>query len=124
MRTASRLQQAEELLDSAFLGVARTGDLPYIIVGIIPAFYEDFLVDVRNQNVLRAVGNFSRTRHAEYVNPNYTFAGIERSEQRFEYTVTFRRNGLLNASHQLPLIPREGVHQIGPAVVDIFVSAT
>ena len=98
MRTASRLQQAEELLHTAFLGVARTGDVPYLIIGIIPVFYEDFLVDVRDQNALRAVGNFSRTRNAEYVNPICTFAGIERQEQRFEYTVTFRRNGLLTAS--------------------------
>jgi hypothetical protein len=120
MRTASRLQQAEELLDSSFLGVARTGDLPYLMVGVIPVFYEDFLVDVRNQNVLRAVGNFSRTRQAEYVNPEYTFAGIERRGPRFEHTVTFRRNGLLTASTQLPLIPREGVHQIGVAAVDLF----
>jgi len=120
MRTASRLQQAEELLDSAFLGVPRTGDMPYLVIGIIPVFYEDLLVDVRDQNVLRAVGNFSRTGNVEYVNPIYTFAGIERREQRFEYTVTFRRNGLLTASHQLPLIPREGVHQIGPAAVDIL----
>jgi hypothetical protein len=34
--------------------------------------------------------------------------------------VTFRRNGLLTPSHQLPLIPREGVHQIGVAAVDLF----
>jgi hypothetical protein len=120
MRTASHLRQAEELLDSSFLGVTRTGDLPYIAVGMIPAFYEDFLVDVRDQRVRRAVGNFSRTRQAEYVNPDYTFAGIERRERRFEYTVTFRRNGLLTASHQLPLIPRDGEHQVGPAAVDIF----
>lgn len=120
MRTASRLEQAEELLNSSFLGVARTGDMPYIMTGIIPVFQEDFLIDVRNQDIVRAVGNFSRVRNAGYVNPGYTFAGIERREQRFEYTVTLRRNGLLAASHQLPLIPREGSHQIGPTAVDIF----
>lgn len=91
--------------------------MPYLIIGMIPAFFEDFLVEVRKQNVLEAVGNFSRTRNREYVNPIYTFAGIERREQRFEYTVTFRRNGLLTASHQLPLIPRDGVHQIGVAPI-------
>jgi hypothetical protein len=120
MRTASRLQQAEELLNSSFLGVARTGDVPYIVTGVIPVFQEDFLIDVRNQNIVREVGNLSRARNGDYVNPNYTFAGIERREQRFEYTVTFRRNGLLTASHQLPLIPRDGVHQLAPTAVDIF----
>jgi hypothetical protein len=120
MRTASRLQQAEELLGSAFRAVARSSDVPYMMIGMIPVFYEDFLVDVRNPNVLLAVGNFSRTGNREYVNPIYTFTGIERREQRFEYTVTFRRNGLLTASQQLPLIPREGVHQVGVAAVDIL----
>lgn len=120
MRTASHLEKAQRSLDSSFLGVARTGDVPYILVGMIPAFYEDFSVDVRSQNVLRAVGNFSRTGQASYMNPNFTFVGIERREQMFEYSVMFQRDGLLRASHQLPLIPREGVHQIGPRAVDIF----
>jgi hypothetical protein len=120
MRTTSRLQQAKEMLESSFLGVPRPVDLPYIVMGIIPVFFEDFLVDVRAENVRLAVGNFSRTERAEYGNPIYTFDGIERREGLFEYTVRFRRNGLLNASHQLPLIPRDDVHQIGPTAVDIF----
>jgi Putative DNA-binding domain len=120
MRTTSRLQQAEEMLESSFLGVARAGDPPYLIIGMIPVFFEDFLVDVRADNVRLAVGNFSRAGHPEYGNPIYTFDGIERREARFEYTVRFRRNGLLNVSLQLPLIPRQGEHQIGPAAVDIL----
>lgn len=120
MRTASRLEQAEEMLESSFIGVARAGDLPYLIIGMIPAFFEDFLVDVRAENVRLALGNFSRTGAPQFSNPVYSFDGIERRENRFEYTVRFRRNGLLNASHQLPLIPRQDVHQIGPTAVDIL----
>ena len=60
MRTASRMQEAEEMLDSAFLGVTRSADIPYLIIGMIPVFFEDFLVDVRAEAVRRAVGNFNR----------------------------------------------------------------
>ncbi len=119
MRTSSRLQQAEELLESSFLAVARAGDLPYLIIGMIPVFFEDFLVDVRAENVRQAIGNFSLSARPMYGNPIYTFDGIERREGRFEYTVRFRRNGLLNASLQLPLIPWQGEHRFAPTAVDI-----
>jgi hypothetical protein len=74
---------------------------------------------VRAENVRLAVGNFSSTAPPQFTNPVYSFDGIERRESRFEYTVRFRRNGLLNASRQLPLIPRQGVHQMVPTAVDI-----
>jgi Schlafen, AlbA_2 len=119
MRTTSRLQQAEEMLQSSFLGVARAGDLPYLIMGMIPVFFEDFLVDLRAENVRQAVGNFGLAARPMYGNPIYTFDGIERREGRFEYTVRLRRNGLLNVSLQLPLIPRQGEHLIAPSAVDI-----
>jgi hypothetical protein len=120
MRTASRLQQSEESLDSSFFGVPRVGDLPYLIIGMIPAFFEDFLVDVRADNVRLALGNFSRTDRPEFSNPVYTFDGIERRENRFEYTVRLRRNGLLNTSQQLPLIRQQDGHQFSPTAVDIL----
>src|SRR5215813_1273104 len=58
MKTASRVQQSEEMLEKAFLGVARADDQPFLMMGIIPVFFEDFLVDVRNENVRLSVGNF------------------------------------------------------------------
>lgn len=119
MRTASRLQQSEEILESSFLGVARASDSPYLIIGMIPAFFEDFLVDVRAENVRLALGNFSRTDTPQISNPVYSFDGIERRENRFEYTVRLRRNGLLNTSQQLPLIRWQGEHQFAPTAVDI-----
>ena len=119
MKTISSLKQAEELLESSFFSVTRSGDLPYLIIGMIPVFFEDFLVDVRAERVRMAVGNFSRAGSTLYGNPTYTFDGIERREARSEYTVRFQRNGLLNASLQLPLIPPEGTHRFAPVGVDI-----
>lgn len=122
MKTASHVQQAKEILENSFLTVPRTTYNPYLIVGIIPAFFEDFLVDVRMEPVRRAIGLFNRAQQqAYYINPTYTFGGLERREERFDYTVRLGRNGLLTGSEQLPLIPgREGEHQFGAVAVDGF----
>ncbi len=119
LRTASRLEQAEEMLERLFFGVERTTSEPYLMIGIIPVFFDDFLVDVRAGEVHRALGNFSRAQQTEYVNPIYTFGGLERRENRFEYTVRLRRDGFLGSSIQLPLSPRAG----GDAQQRFFVAA-
>jgi Schlafen, AlbA_2 len=106
MRTASRLQQAEDMVRASFLEVERTSDEPYLLMGMIPVFFEDFLVDVRSGSVHRAVetaGQSSEDR--QQVVPNYTFNGLERRGNR-EHIVELRRNGLLRASLKLPLCPR------------------
>lgn len=119
-RTVSHLQQAEEMLKSSFYQVVRAGDLPYLIVGMIPVFFEDFLIDVRAETVRQAVGNLSRGGDRVLRNPIFTFDGIERRETQFDYRVRFQRNGLLNASQQLPLISGRDEHQFSPAAVDIL----
>jgi hypothetical protein len=114
MRAASRLQQCEEILERSFNVVPRVLYLPYLIIGMIPVFFEDFLVDVRTQNVRLALGRFGPTH---FINPVYSFHGIERRGDLHEYTVRLWRNGLLNASQQLPLIREQ---EFDPAQVDIL----
>jgi hypothetical protein len=118
MRTASRLQQSEEALGNAFLGVTRISDSPYLIVGMIPVYFEDFLVDVRAAQIRSALANFSRVGPPMFVNTVFTFDGIERRQNLFQFTVRLRRNGLLEASQQVPLIPREGQHLVGVSGLD------
>jgi hypothetical protein len=123
MRTASRLHEAKDMLRSSFLEVPRTNHLPYLMIGIIPVFFDDFLVDVRRAEVLQSVGNFSRAGTPEYRNPIYSFDGIERRENNFEHTVKFRRNGLLSASSSLALSPPdrggEGGHVFALTFFDV-----
>ena len=123
MRTGSRLQQAKEALDGSFSRVAIANDLPYLLIGIIPVFFEDFLVDVRLRTVHLAVANLSRTEPPESGPTVYTFDGLERRENQYEYTVRFHRSGLLTASLQLPLIPQrpgaEAVHLFQIAAIDL-----
>jgi hypothetical protein len=95
-------------------------DRPYLMVGILPVFFEDFLVDLRDENLRLAVSRFSRTGRAEFGNVSYNFHGMERRHERFDHIAQFRRNGLLRVSQQLPLIPRDGVHQVGVNGIDIL----
>jgi hypothetical protein len=124
IKTASRMQQASDILDSSFLDVMRPNDSPHLMIGLIPVFFEDFLVDVRAEKVRLAVANFSRTEQVRYIDPVYTFDGLERRENQFRYTVGFRRNGLLSVSMELPLMPRqrgaEDRHVFFPSAIDVL----
>jgi len=119
MRTTSHLQQAEETLANSFLEVQRTGETPYQIIGMMPVFFENFMVDVRPQAVHRSITSFTRVEQQNYyVNPGYTFDGLERHERQFEYTVRFRRNGLLNSSQQLPVFLQQDAEQFHITAID------
>jgi hypothetical protein len=121
MKTASRLQQAEDLLQESFLEVARPTSLPYLVIGIIPAFFADFLIDVRGESVRRAAALFNRAGQPAYGNVDYVFDGLERRENAYEFTVRLRRNGLVNASLQLPVRQIAGAgngHILYPASID------
>ena len=119
MRTSSHLEQSKETLSRAAAEATIAGDQPYVIVGILPVFFEEFLVDLRDHHLQQAVRNFGRTGWGELGNLFFSFDGIERrSGDRFNHLVQLRRTGLLRVSQQIPLIPREGVQQIGPTAID------
>src|SRR5712691_10314854 len=58
MGTASRQEQAEQLLLKAFREVHTPTDLPYLIIGTIPIFWKNYLVDLTDQKILAAMGAF------------------------------------------------------------------
>ena len=118
MRTSSHLEQSKEIISGSFAHVTLAEDRPYLIVGLLPVFFEDFLVDLRAESIQLAVRRFSRTAWAELGNISYSFDGIERRDGRFDHIVQFRRNGLLRVSQQVPLIQREGADQVGPVAID------
>jgi len=118
MRTASHLEHSKETLSHAFGQASIAGDQPYVIVGILPVFFEDFLVDLRDHHIQQAVRNFGRTGWGEPGNISFSFDGIERRGDHFDHLVQLRRNGLLRVSQQIPLIPRDGLPQIGPTAID------
>jgi hypothetical protein len=124
MRTASRLEQAEQALDGCFMKVQRTGNAPYLIIGMIPIFFDDFLVDLKDLNLRDVISSFSRTAARNYNQASYTFDGLQRRDDQFGYTVRFGHNGLLRSSFQLPLIPprqgKENQDVFGLTAVDLL----
>jgi schlafen family protein len=110
MRTASRVEEAKELLRQCFFKVVRLPDAPYLIMGIIPAFFEDFSVDIKVDRVVNILRTAVRAGETNYVNPVYTFDGLERCEGRFDYRLMLQRNGLLRGSMQLSNHVEENRH--------------
>ena len=95
MRTASRLEQAEEKLAGSFLEMYPQDDSPYLIAACVPVFGRDFLLDLRNEAIVRAVGMFDLVNQ-NIVQPTYNFRGLERRiVQADNSTVEVRRNGLI-----------------------------
>jgi hypothetical protein len=122
MKSASKLEQAQELLRASFLALMRAvrqPQIPHIIIGIIPVFFEDFLVDVKAPAVHRSVADFGLSERPEYREPAYTFDGLERREAQRDFVARFHRNGLLTVNLELPLVPREaGQHVFFMTAVD------
>lgn len=118
MRTASHLEQAKVALSGAFAQVTLAEQRPYLIVGIVPVFFEDFLIDLRDEGLIQVVRTFGRAALGEWVSLSFSFDGIERRGDRFDHLVQFRRNGLLRVSQQVPWIPREGTDEVGPVGID------
>ena len=106
MRTASQLEQAKATLNRYFDGVRRNGNVPitpHLMIGLIPVFFADYMVDVQNPAVQRRITEFGRLRR-EHRNPTYTFEGLQRQGgDRFEHVVSLWRDGLLGVSLRLPV---------------------
>lgn len=123
IRTASRSQQAKEMLKASFLRVTLLTDQPYLIIGMVPVFFDDFLIDVRRGDIRTAIANFSRTTQFDQRDPAFTFDGLQRSGGAFDHSVTLGRNGLLTASSQLPLLvaqERIGQHVFNLGAIDLL----
>ena len=120
MRMASQLQRAEELLKNYFEGISRADGQPYLVCGLVPVFFQDFLVDVQSAALYRAFGTFSRTGNQAYRDPGYAFDGLVRTEDSFDYRAVLWRNGLLGVSSQCPLYRTRGDDRVilDPRVVE------
>ncbi len=120
MRTASRQEQAEQLLLEAFREVHTPTDLPYLIIGTIPIFWKDFLVDLRDQKVLRAMRTFDLSDDYNYGRCDFCFEGLERRAENREALAQLRRNGLVRYSQQIPVREGQGNPAFFPFAIDIL----
>jgi hypothetical protein len=80
MRTASRLDEAKEKMQTVFRAPNNTVQ-PILAMAMMPIFTEDFLVDVRAADVRQTIATFAPRGGNDYREPIYTFDGVERNVQ-------------------------------------------
>jgi hypothetical protein len=119
IRTASRQEQAERLLLEAFKEVPTPSDVPYLIIGTIPMFWKDFLVDIRDQKVLNAMRTFDLVGGPAYGNCQFSFKGLERRADKFDAVAQLRRTGLVRYSQQIHGKKVGGTTAFFPVAVDM-----
>lgn len=121
MRTASHIEQAEQKLKESFLLATQRNDPPLLIVGIIPVFFRDFSIDLRNPAVFNATAMFSLDTQPTRRAPEYSFVGLERRIGTGGSRVHVRRDGLTILAITLRFGQEgEGVHSISPPSIDLI----
>jgi hypothetical protein len=119
MRTASRLEKAGSQLASSFVNMPRQTDLPYLLIGIIPVFGSDFLVDVQEEEMIRSLTSFD-VGNLAHEQPTFNFGGLERRVSRTDIsTIQVRRNGLILLNKELDVIQPDRTHLLRVTGIDI-----
>ncbi|MCI0351449.1 MAG: ATP-binding protein [Acidobacteriales bacterium] len=98
MRTASQLERADNLLKYSLANEPRLEDAAVLLIGVVPIFYSDFMVEIANQATHDAFGRFHiRTGLANFFNPQYSFDGLTRSTANGNDVSKLGRNGLIRS---------------------------
>jgi hypothetical protein len=122
MRSASRIEKAEQMLNKVLLEMPRQDDSPYLVIASIPVFWRDFMIDVRNGAVRQEVSGFTLSNQREYIPPTYNFTGLERRiRQDDNSTVEVRRSGLIILNWRVPAQAQDarGTHRFFPTAIDL-----
>jgi hypothetical protein len=122
MRTASRMEKAEQTLSKVLLEMPRQDDSPYLVIASIPVFWRDFMIDVRNVAVRQEVSGFTLSNQREDIPPTYTFKGLERRiKQDDNSTVQVRRSGLIVLNWRVPTQAQDArdTHRFFPSAIDL-----
>jgi Putative DNA-binding domain len=123
MRTASRLEQAQGNLNAALTAIPEPNDTPSIIMGCIPAFWQNFMVDVRKPEVIQAVSRFN-LGHGNHLQPEYNFSGLERRIMANDDSlVQVHRDGMVILDRRLAVGRNGTTLFIRPTAIDIILRA-
>ena len=121
MRTASQLERSEDLIKKAIsYELSRGGESILLAVGLIPIFFQDFSVNIKNPAVQQAMRLFDTSGQNGSQIPRYSFEGLVRPEDGVNAAVTLMRNGLIRLRRILQTAAgnREGVGVFYPIVFD------
>jgi hypothetical protein len=123
MRTASRLEEAEDKLSRSLAGAYNENEPCSVLIGCVPVFWHDFMVDIRKPEVIQAVSRFN-LGHGNVVQPTYNFNGLQRrivaNEDSF---VQLHRDGMIILNKRLVTIHQGGRVYIRPTAIDIILRA-
>jgi hypothetical protein len=121
MRTASQSERAEATLISAIADPGPLGaSSPVLVVALLPVFFRNFVVDLKEQAVSHALTIFALPGGRSVI-PEYSVNGLSRIGP-LGAKLTFGHNGLLKLRVPIASTVVEGVGvRFYPVAVDIFV---
>jgi hypothetical protein len=120
MRTASRIERAEEELRKVLRAMPDQDDCVYLLIGVIPVFWQDFSLNVRDQYVVHAVGMFDLQEKPNHLSPRYSYKGLERKVSYDISRVYVYRNGLIALNRRLDRGGEPGgAKNVYPSAVDL-----
>ena len=120
MRTASRLEAAEDKVAAALQTMVAKYGSHDLAIGIVPVFWQNFMMDVRRRAILDTVIQF-HMGNGNIVQPEFTFDGLQRQIRGEQHSfVQIHRDGLIVANVQLPISMNGNLHQFRPTAIDKF----
>lgn len=123
MRTASRLEEAEAKLSDALRSVQPPDLVCSLVVGTIPIFWRNFMVDVQNEQVIQSVSQF-HLGHRNVREVTYNFNGLERKiVANDDSVVQVHRDGMIVLHRRIVLNRVEGRDGLAPTGIDIVLRA-
>jgi hypothetical protein len=123
MRTASRLEEAEAKLSDALRSVQPPDLVCSLVVGVIPIFWRNFMIDVQNEQVIQSVSQF-HLGHRNFREVTYNFNGLERKIVASDDSVVqVHRDGMVVLHRRLGLNRVEGRDALAPTGIDIVLRA-
>jgi hypothetical protein len=123
MRTASRLEEAEDKLSRSIAATPERPDAPSLVIGSIPVFWQNFMVDVRKPEIIQAVSRFHLGQE-NYLQPTYNFNGLQRQTTTNEDSlVQVHRDGVIVLNKRLPTANDGQTSWLRPTAIDIILRA-
>jgi schlafen family protein len=121
MRTASQFERAETVLMSAINDPGPwAAASPVLVVALLPVFFRNFVVDLKQQAVSHALTTFDLPGGVSVI-PHYSVDGLTRIGPR-DARLTFGHNGLLKLRVPVASTLENNVGvRFYPAAIDIFV---
>lgn len=123
MRATSQLERAEAVLKSILSGGRLPGE-PTLIIFLVPVFFKEFLVNIKDPTLCQAFGNFYMSMTGpNFTAPDYTLDGLKRRSTCFD--VKLGRRGTITLRAVIASVPHRppGTFHFYANVIDVILRA-